>query len=131
MINTSQFNLSDDIETNKEKVLVIIPHTCDNLGVWSVREMEGPGLDVCTTITPQSPAYCDKDLFQTTNKELRSKVQWSLPSNSLDIKGFAVAILNCGELNWFPEQRQPVTYTTMKTMSDKQYDEVKHRIPKS
>ena len=41
--------LSDDIETNKEKLLVIVPHTFDSLGVWSVREMEGPGINVCSS----------------------------------------------------------------------------------
>ncbi|KAK6496383.1 hypothetical protein TWF481_002407 [Arthrobotrys musiformis] len=95
--------ISNDLD-DVEKVLVVIGNTYDDLGVWSVREMEGLGVNHGSMIST----------IQTAKKEK-----------------FGFAILNCGQNVYSPEMGRAVTYRSWKaaTKPSPHIDEVKNRVP--
>ncbi|KAF3941313.1 hypothetical protein ABW19_dt0202266 [Dactylella cylindrospora] len=95
--------VSNDIET-AEKVLVIIGNTVDDLGVWSVREMEGPGINHGSMVSTVKTAKA---------------------------AGYSVLILNCGQLIYSPELGRAATYQSWKCSTKKSpyIDEVINRVP--
>ncbi|KAK6330941.1 hypothetical protein TWF718_003135 [Orbilia javanica] len=94
--------VSNDLD-DVEKVLVIIGNTYDDLGVWSVREMEGPGINHGSMISTIRSAKKEK---------------------------FGFLILNCGQNVYSPEIGRVVTYRTWKaaTKASPHLDEVKNRV---
>ncbi|EPS36845.1 hypothetical protein H072_9604 [Dactylellina haptotyla CBS 200.50] len=95
--------ISDDLD-DTEKVLIIVGSTFDDLGVWSVREMEGPGINHGSMIST----------IQSAKEE-----------------NFRFIILNCGQNVYSPEVGRAVRYTTWKaaTKSSPHIDEVLNRVP--
>ncbi|KAK6522072.1 hypothetical protein TWF281_002641 [Arthrobotrys megalospora] len=95
--------ISDDLD-HAEKVLIIIGNTYDDLGVWSVREMEGPSINHGSMI----------NTIRTAKEE-----------------GFSLVILNCGQNVYSPELGRAVTYRSWKaaTKPSPHIDEVKNRVP--
>ncbi|KAF3930273.1 hypothetical protein ABW20_dc0107844 [Dactylellina cionopaga] len=95
--------VSDDLE-QADKVLVIIGNTYDDLGVWSVREMEGLGINHGSMIST----------IRSAKKET-----------------FRVVVLNCGQNVYSPELSRATTYRSWKatTKPSPHIDEVLNRVP--
>ncbi|KAJ6264157.1 hypothetical protein Dda_0299 [Drechslerella dactyloides] len=107
--------VSDELEGDDvEKVLVVVGNTYDDLGVWSVREMEGPGINF---------AYINGAYIQ--HGSIISTVQTAKAA------GFRTIILNCGQNVYSPELGRAVTYRSWHaaTHETPHIDEVLNRIP--
>ncbi|KAK6353383.1 hypothetical protein TWF696_005349 [Orbilia brochopaga] len=89
-----------------EKVLIVVGNTYDDLGIWSVREMEGPGVN---------------------HGSMVSTVQTAKAA------GFHTVILNCGQNVYSPEVGRAVTYRSWRaaTHDTPHIDEVLNRIPRN
>ncbi|KAF3912716.1 hypothetical protein ABW21_db0208266 [Orbilia brochopaga] len=89
-----------------EKVLVIVGHTYDDLGVWSVREIEGPGINHGSMVSTVKTAKA---------------------------AGFHPIVLNCGQNIYSTELNRAVTYKSWKagTHDTPHIDETLNRIPQN
>jgi len=98
--------VSDDLPTNKDKLLVIVPDSAYDFGIWSYRVLEDD------TVEAGSMASTVKNA---------------------QAAGFSVVITNVSQNIWSPHHDPPraVTYTSWKATAKKtpNIDEVRNRVP--